>query len=149
MGKIICVGGVEASTSYGIINDSFMEVYDCRAEVWTPMLPSYHTSASLVVSAKRRLQFGAALLGHRLFVVGGREGLKSLDTLDCLDLSSNVWFSLPPMQTQRHALQATCVDEQPVLYALGGFDGWSFLSCVERLNNKKYQTCLSVVLSES
>jgi kelch-like protein 1/4/5 len=52
----------------------------------------------------RRLQFGAAVVDGRLYVVGGRDGLKTLNTVECYDIRSKTWTTLPPMSTHRHGL---------------------------------------------
>lgn len=52
----------------------------------------------------RRLQFGVAVLDNKLFIVGGREGLKTLNTVECYDLRKKTWTLMPPMSTHRHGL---------------------------------------------
>lgn len=52
----------------------------------------------------RRLQFGVAVLDGRLYVVGGRDGLKTLNTVECYNPHSKTWSVLPPMSTHRHGL---------------------------------------------
>lgn len=39
---------------------------------------------------------------------------------------------MPRMNTNRHGLQASFIDSEPILYALGGHDSWAFLNSVER-----------------
>lgn len=63
-------------------------------------------------------------------VVGGRDGLKTLNTMDCLILDDNYWIELPPMNTHRHGLGVAVLGGP--LYAVGGHDGWSYLNTVER-----------------
>lgn len=69
-------------------------------------------------------------LFYRLLVVGGRDGLKTLNTVECLDLTSGTWSLLPPMNTHRHGLGVAVLSGP--LYAVGGHDGWSYLNTVER-----------------
>uniref|UniRef100_A0A8C6UVL9 Kelch-like family member 5 n=1 Tax=Neogobius melanostomus TaxID=47308 RepID=A0A8C6UVL9_9GOBI len=76
------------------------------------------------------LQFGVAVLDGRLYVVGGRDGLKTLNTVECYNPHSKTWSVMPPMSTHRHGL-GVAVLEGP-MYAVGGHDGWSYLSTVER-----------------
>lgn len=52
----------------------------------------------------RRLQFGVAVLDDKLFVVGGRDGLKTLNTVECYNPRSKTWSVMPPMSTHRHGL---------------------------------------------
>ena len=52
----------------------------------------------------RRLQFGVAIIEDRLYVVGGREGLKTLNTVECYDPGTRLWSCQPPMNNHRHGL---------------------------------------------
>ena len=52
----------------------------------------------------RRLQFGVAVVDGKIFVVGGRDGLKTLNTVECYDPATKTWTFLPPMSTHRHGL---------------------------------------------
>lgn len=56
----------------------------------------------------RRLQFGVAVLDGRLYVVGGRDGLKTLNTVECYNPHSKTWSVMPPMSTHRHGLGESC-----------------------------------------
>ena len=57
----------------------------------------------------RRLQFGVAVVDDRLFVVGGRDGLKTLNTVECYDPRKKTWSLMPPMATHRHGLGACSI----------------------------------------
>lgn len=57
----------------------------------------------------RRLQFGVAVLDGRLYVVGGRDGLKTLNTVECYNPHSKTWSVMPPMSTHRHGLGESLV----------------------------------------
>lgn len=52
----------------------------------------------------RRLQFGVAVIDDKLFVIGGRDGLKTLNTVECYNPKTKAWTVLPPMSTHRHGL---------------------------------------------
>ena len=52
----------------------------------------------------RRLQFGVAVVEEKLVVVGGRDGLKTLNTVESFDPKTSSWSQLPPMSTHRHGL---------------------------------------------
>lgn len=52
----------------------------------------------------RRLQFGVAVIEDKLFVIGGRDGLKTLNTVECYNPKTKTWTVLPPMSTHRHGL---------------------------------------------
>uniref|UniRef100_A0A914W140 BTB domain-containing protein n=1 Tax=Plectus sambesii TaxID=2011161 RepID=A0A914W140_9BILA len=78
----------------------------------------------------KRLQFGVAVIDQLVYVVGGRDGLKTLSAFDCWDPTTGAWYQMPPMMTPRHGL-GVAVLEGP-LYACGGHDGWAYLNSVER-----------------
>lgn len=52
----------------------------------------------------RKLQFGSAVIDNKLYVVGGRDGLKTLNVVECYDFKSKTWSGLPCMSTHRHGL---------------------------------------------
>ena len=97
-----------------------IEQYDMRTNQWTPVGPM----------SSRRLQFGVAVLKNHLYIVGGRDGLRTLNTVDCYNPRTKQWTVIPPMNTHRHGV-GVAVLHGP-LYAVGGHDGWSYLNTVER-----------------
>lgn len=116
IGKLLAVGGMDGHK--GAIS---IESYEPRLDKWTLLknMPA------------RRLQFGVAVMDDKLIIVGGRDGLKTLNTVECFDLTAMTWGSIvPPMGTPRHGLGVAFL-EGP-LYAVGGHDGWSYLATVER-----------------
>lgn len=78
----------------------------------------------------RRLQFDVAVVDSNLYVVGGRDGLKTLNTVECYNPRTKQWSPVPSMSTHRHGLGVATLNGP--LYAVGGHDGWSYLSTVER-----------------
>ncbi len=50
------------------------------------------------------------------YVVGGRDGLKTLNTVECYDPKKKTWTLMPPMATHRHGLGE--------LGGVGGAIGW-------------------------
>lgn len=71
-----------------------------------------------------------AVLDEKLFIVGGRDGLKTLNTVDCFDPQSKERTAVTPMNIHRHGLGVGVLGGP--LYAVGGHDGWSYLNSVER-----------------
>lgn len=71
-----------------------IEQYCLRRDTWR----------QVAVMSGRRLQFGVAVLDDRLYVVGGRDGLKTLNTVECYNPRSKSWSVMPPMSTHRHGL---------------------------------------------
>ncbi|KAJ8271701.1 hypothetical protein COCON_G00105600 [Conger conger] len=125
VGALFAVGGMDATK--GVISRCLpparatsIEQYCLRRDSWK----------QVAVMSGRRLQFGVAVLEDRLYVVGGRDGLKTLNTVECYNPRSRSWSVMPSMSTHRHGL-GVAVLEGP-MYAVGGHDGWSYLSTVER-----------------
>lgn len=71
-----------------------IEQYCLRQDTWK----------QVATMSGRRLQFGVAVLDGRLYVVGGRDGLKTLNTVECYNPQSKTWSVMPPMSTHRHGL---------------------------------------------
>lgn len=58
----------------------------------------------------------------KLIIVGGRDGLKTLNSVDAVDLQTMNFTSLSsPMATSRHGLAVALLKN--ALYAIGGHDG--------------------------
>lgn len=79
---------------YDAAGATSIEQYDLRANKWSHVA---HMSG-------RRLQFGVAVVDGKLYVVGGRDGLKTLNTVECFDIKTKIWSHLPTMSTHRHGL---------------------------------------------
>ena len=79
---MLCVGGAT------------VEQYSPRADVWSQV-------ASL---PRRRLQFAVAVLGRCVYVVGGRDGLRTLDVVQMFDVTTHSWSTVCALNTQRHGL---------------------------------------------
>ena len=77
------------------------------------------------------LPFGPSLIGlYDIRSLGGRDGLMTLNNVECYDPKSDKWETLTSMLTHRHGL-GVAVLSGPI-YAVGGHDGWSYLNTVER-----------------
>nr|UZC49351.1 kelch-like protein [Carassius auratus]WEX30160.1 Kelch-like protein 4-B [Carassius auratus] len=103
-----------------LLGSTAIEKYDLRTNRWIQV-------GSM---NGRRLQFGVAVIDNKLYVVGGRDGLKTSNMVECYNPVTKVWSTMPPMSTHRHGL-GIAVLEGP-MYAVGGHDGWSYLNTVER-----------------
>lgn len=71
-----------------------IDMYNLRCNTWV----NYGSMTS------RRLQFGAAVIDNKLYVVGGRDGLKTLNIVECYDFKNKTWTGMPSMSTHRHGL---------------------------------------------
>uniref|UniRef100_A0A672RMS2 Uncharacterized protein n=1 Tax=Sinocyclocheilus grahami TaxID=75366 RepID=A0A672RMS2_SINGR len=131
VGALFAVGGATS-----------IEQYCLRRDTWR----------QVAVMSGRRLQFGVAVLDDRLYVVGGRDGLKTLNTVECynprskswspiymplevqrchglLKYKCNVWTAVAPMSLSRDAVGVCLLGDR--LYAVGGYDGQVYLNTVE------------------
>ena len=117
LGTMFVVGGIDTGR-----NKVSMEVFDARRDCWVVVGNSQLTF--------KRLQFGVAILDSHVYVVGGRNGLQTLNTVNCFNPVTNSWLSIPPMCSYRHGVSVATLCGP--LYAVGGHDGWSYLSSVER-----------------
>jgi len=77
-----------------LLGATSIEKYDLRTNTWT----------QIANMNGRRLQFGVAVIEDKLYVVGGRDGLKTLNTVECYDPKKKVWQPMPAMATHRHGL---------------------------------------------
>lgn len=71
-----------------------IEKYDLRTNTWSQV---GHMSG-------RKLQFGVAVIDGKIYVVGGRDGLKTLNSVECFEPQLKTWTLMPPMATHRHGL---------------------------------------------
>uniref|UniRef100_A0A8D8TAL0 Kelch-like protein diablo n=1 Tax=Cacopsylla melanoneura TaxID=428564 RepID=A0A8D8TAL0_9HEMI len=122
--KIYVLGGADPGNREAMS----IEVFEIRANTWT----------EIGHLRNRRLQFGAGVLNGKIHVVGGRDGLKTVNTFEYLDTHSRgkdtevTWVSRPSMLTHRHGLGVGVLEPDGPLYAVGGHDGWSYLNTTER-----------------
>jgi N-acetylneuraminic acid mutarotase len=83
---------------------------------------------------------GAAVIGDRLYVVGGgttyafeSEGIATIATMEVYDFTTGEWRDGPDLPTRRHHFGLAALDGQ--LYAVGGRDGSDYaLDAVERFD---------------
>ncbi|KAI5726687.1 hypothetical protein M8J76_006799 [Diaphorina citri] len=130
--KLYVLGGADPSNREAMS----IEVFEIRANTWT----------EIGHLRNRRLQFGAEVLNGKIHVVGGRDGLKTVNTFEYLNTHSDMkdrievtWTSLPSMLTHRHGLGVGVLEPEGPLYAVGGHDGWSYLNTTERFDPRLRQ----------
>ncbi|MBI2935263.1 MAG: hypothetical protein HYY31_00400 [Chloroflexi bacterium] len=102
----------------GYVKD--FRVYDPDTNTWSnlPAPPNFHESP------------GAAVIGGKLYVVGGRDASETpTAVLDVYDPVANSWATGAPMPTARRLLAAGVLDGK--LYAVGGLSGAGPLDTVE------------------
>jgi len=110
VGQLCAIGGIDASKGKclkGVYSNIFINItlhfykgsnsierYDLLTNSWSHV-------ANL---SGHRLQFGVALLDGKIVVVGGRDGLKTMNIVESFDFNTKSWNSLPSMTTPRHGL---------------------------------------------
>ena len=67
VGQLYIVGGMDSSTK----GPTKIDKFDLRLNSWAPA----------TAMTGRRLQFGVAVIDSKIYVVGGRDGLKTLNTV--------------------------------------------------------------------
>lgn len=77
-----------------VAGSTTIEKYDLRTNTWV----------QVGIMNGRRLQFGVAVIDNKLYVVGGRDGLKTSNMVECYNPINKVWSTMPPMSTHRHGL---------------------------------------------
>lgn len=104
-------------------------------EMYFPQNDSWIGLAPLSIP---RYEFGVSVLDQKLYVVGGIathvcQGIsyrKHENSVECWDPDTNTWTSLERMFESRSTLGAVVLAGE--LYALGGYDGQSYLRTVEK-----------------
>lgn len=77
-----------------LLGATVVERFDLRTNSWQ----------SVTLMNSRRLQFGAAVMDDKILFVGGRDGLKTLNSVESFHPKSKTWTPLAPMGTHRHGL---------------------------------------------
>lgn len=100
---------------------SAIECYDTRADRWVLVD---------TVNNRPRAYMGIAVLGKRLYAVGGFDSNQYFNSVRCFNPMTKTWKEVAPMNSRRCyvsvAVHGGC------LYAMGGFDGHTRLRSVER-----------------
>mmetsp|Transcript_37510 Transcript_37510/g.117485 ORF Transcript_37510/g.117485 Transcript_37510/m.117485 type:complete len:90 (+) Transcript_37510:118-387(+) len=78
----------------------------------------------------RRANFAAAVLGGKLYAVGGWAGGSALSRVERYDPATNAWEMMAPMAAARADFSVAVLDDE--LYAVGGRGDGGILSSVER-----------------
>ncbi|XP_077258848.1 kelch-like protein 5 [Temnothorax americanus] len=114
LGMLLAIGGKDDN------NDVLsIDAFSLRDNAWR----------SLAVMSYR-LEFGAVAVDKKLIIAGGVElmdnELETSNTVECLDLSTLTWSTLPPMNVCRRDFGVAVLGG--LLYAVGGW-GWGWGSC--------------------
>ncbi|XP_047521897.1 ring canal kelch homolog [Pieris napi] len=83
----------------------------------------------------RRCRAGLAVVGGRLYAVGGFNGTLRVRSVDVYDVATDSWSAGPPLTARRSTLGVAAIGQ--VIYAVGGFDGAAGLGSAEALDPRE------------
>ncbi|XP_023029645.2 kelch protein [Leptinotarsa decemlineata] len=119
--KVLLVVGGQAPKAIRSV-----ECYDFKEERWF----------QVAEMPTRRCRAGLAVMGGKVYAVGGFNGSLRVKTVDVYDASSDVWTSCDSMEARRSTLGVAVLNN--CIYAVGGFDGSTGLNTAEMFDT---QTC--------
>ena len=113
---IFAVGGWSGGSPTNVI-----ESYDTRADRWV-----------VVDSADvgPRAYHGCATINHKVYVIGGFDGMDYFNTCRCYGPVDRTWSEVSPMNARRCYVSVTVLGGY--IYAMGGFDGHVRQNTAER-----------------
>ncbi|XP_047672921.1 kelch-like protein 10 isoform X2 [Tachysurus fulvidraco] len=114
--SILFAIGFSAESSKNIV-----ETYDSRLDSW------------MCISSREeqvRVYHGTVFLDGLLYVIGGSNIVKYLNTMCKFDPLDGTWNEAAPMHSRRGYVSVTMLDG--FIYAMGGFDGTMSLNTAER-----------------
>ncbi|XP_018319693.1 kelch-like ECH-associated protein 1 isoform X2 [Agrilus planipennis] len=117
-GSFYAVGGRNNSQVNSYDSD-WVDRYNPVKDIWRPCSPMM----------KPRSRVGVAVMDGLLYAVGGSEGTKYHNSVECYDPEQDRWSWVKPMHTKRLAVGVAVVNR--LLYAIGGYDGSKRLNTVE------------------
>jgi kelch-like protein 10 len=103
---------------------NYIETYDTRADRWVEV--------EEVDPAGPRAFHGTAVIGFNIYVIGGTDGIVSLNSCRCFNAVAKTWREVAPMLKHRCYLSVAVLGE--LVYALGGHDGLQRRNTAERYN---------------
>ncbi|CDW51805.1 kelch repeat protein [Trichuris trichiura] len=123
-GRIYAIAGCDDWNKLYSVEYYSVEEDECSAKRYVLRI------AQLILPYSREPKYA-----DKLYVVGGTDGVQSLDSVECIDLNSKeaVWRPIPAMNSRRANVRLVVFED--CLYAVGGFDGNMFLNSVEYLEN--------------
>ncbi|XP_061402054.1 kelch-like protein 10 [Musca vetustissima] len=121
---IFAIGGWSGGTSKACI-----ETYDTRADRWVN-IPAEDPAGP-------RAYHGTAVIGYKIYAIGGYDGLEYFNTCRVFDAIKKTWKEVAPMHCRR--CYVSVAELNGLIYAIGGYDGHNRLNTVERYNPKTNQ----------
>ena len=114
-GIIYAVGGLTKA------GDSLSTV-----ETYDPLIGKWSMAEAM---SMLRSRVGVAVMGSKLYAIGGYNGHERLSTVEVFDPEDKKWAKVSPMNCKRSAVGAATLHDR--LYVCGGYDGVSSLNTVE------------------
>ncbi|KAJ8979857.1 hypothetical protein NQ317_016041 [Molorchus minor] len=112
--KVLLVVGGQAPKAIRSV-----ESYDFKEERWF----------QVAEMPTRRCRAGLAVLGGKVYAVGGFNGSLRVKTVDVYDPALDLWTSFESMEARRSTLGVAVLNN--CIYAVGGFDGSTGLNTAE------------------
>uniref|UniRef100_A0A8C6X412 Kelch like family member 28 n=1 Tax=Naja naja TaxID=35670 RepID=A0A8C6X412_NAJNA len=127
--KVLCAVGGKAGL-FACLES--VEMYFPKNDSWIGLAPL----------SVPRYEFGICALDQKIYVIGGIathmcQGInyrKHESSVECWDPDTNTWTLIESMNESRSTLGVTVLSRE--IYALGGYDGQSYLQSVEKYNPK-------------
>ncbi|CAG9769823.1 unnamed protein product [Ceutorhynchus assimilis] len=101
---------------------NFIETYDTRADRWIKL--------DEVDPSGPRAYHGTAVVGFRIYIIGGFDGMDYFNSCRCFDAVTKTWKEIAPMHSRRCYVSTAVVNDQ--IYAMGGYDGHHRQNTAER-----------------
>nr|CAH7722300.1 unnamed protein product [Callosobruchus chinensis] len=111
---------------------NFIETYDTRADRWVKVEEVDPTGP--------RAYHGTAVVGLKIYVIGGFDGMDYFNSCRCLDAVAKSWKEIAPMHARRCYVSTTVLNE--IIYAMGGYDGHHRQNTAEKYDHKTNQWSL-------
>lgn len=103
---------------------SCIETYDTRADRWIRVPPFFEDPKG------PRSYHGTAVIGTKIYIVGGFNGTEYFNTCSRFDPVKKTWKEIAPMHNRRCYVSVAVLGK--FIYALGGYDGRNRQNTVER-----------------
>lgn len=109
-----------------------IETYDSRADRWI--------NVEHVDNAGPRAYHGTVVIGYKIYVIGGFDGMEYFNTCRSFDPIKKDWKEIAPMHAKRCYVSTAVLNN--VIYAMGGYDGHQRQNTAEKYEYKQNQWTL-------
>ncbi|XP_055379258.1 kelch-like protein 10 [Condylostylus longicornis] len=106
-----------------------IETYDTRADRWIRI--------SAEDTSSPRAYHGTAVIGHKIYCIGGFDGVEYYNTCRVFDAVEKTWREISPMHNKRCYVSVATLNDY--IYAMGGFDGQTRQSSAEKYDYRSNQ----------